>query len=161
MEQKSKPSTPEERASAIADLFRDELKKISDKLEKARALNIDVETRGDVRRKPQEILHLKERETELVHDRGFVLGVLANTPTQTSGIGDFFAGKLDEIDLEIKRTEAHPSGVIFDEGPIRGKKQALHHLSTIRADMLRAGNHVLGVLGQPPLADKKNPQHKT
>ncbi len=130
-------------------------------MEKARVLNIDVETRGDVRRKPQEILHLEERETELAHDHDFVLGFLANTPTQTSGIGDFFEGKLDEIDLEIKRTEAHPIGVIFDGGLVRGKKQALHHLRTIRTDMLRVGNHVLDVLGQPPLVDKKNPQPKT
>lgn len=156
--EKVKPSTPEEGRSAVSDLFGKELGKISDKLKKARALDLGVETKGDVRRRHQEILHLEERETELAHDRDFVLGTLTGPTTQTSGIGDFFAGKLDEIDLEIKRTEDHPSSVIFDGGPVRGKKQALHHLATIRADMLRVGNHVLDVLGQPPLIDKKNPR---
>ncbi|GEM_PF-3723968 len=158
MEQKSKPSTPEERRSAISDFFEKELKKISGKLEIARALAMGVDTNGAVRRRQQEILHLEQRETELGHDRGFVLEALTESP---EAIRYFLLGKIDEIDLESKRIESHPSSLIFDGGPVKGKEQELHHLRTILADTFRVGNHVLGVLGQPPLVDKKNPQPKT
>ncbi len=157
MEQ-SRPSTPEERKSAISDFFEKELRKISGKLETARALAMGVDTNGAVKRRQQEILHLEERQRELNHDRDFVLGTLTEPP---EAIRYFLLGKIDEIDLESERIESHPSSVIFDGGPVRGKEQELHHLRTILADTFRVGNHVLGVLGQPPLADKKNPQPKT
>lgn len=66
-------------------------------------------------------------------------------------------GKLDEIDLEIERIQSHPLSVIFEKGIVKGRKQELDHLSKIRADMLRVGNHVLDILGQPLLVDEKNP----
>ena len=153
MEQREQ-KPPETRTASIADFFNKKSKKISDKMGRARSLAIGVDTNGTVRRREQEILHLEQREAELSHVRDFVLGALAEAP---QAIGYFFLGKLDEIDLEIERIQSHPNGVFFEERVVKGKKQELEHLRTIRADMLRDGNFVLDVLGQPPLADEKNP----
>ncbi len=127
-------------------------------MERARSLAIGVDANGTVRRKQQETLHLEQRGTELNHARAFVLGTLAKTP---QGIGYFFLGKLDEIDLEIERVKFNAHGVIFEGGVVKGKRQELEHLRTIRADTVDIANFVLDALGQPPLVDKKNPQHKT
>ena len=149
----------EARAAGIAAFFDKESKKISDRTERARSLAIGVDTNGAVKRRQQQILHLEQRQIELNHARAFVLGVLSNTPqaSETPSVGYYFVEKLNEIDLEIERIQSYPRGVIIELGVVKGKRQELEHLSTIRADMLRVGNHVLGLLGEPPLVDEKNP----
>jgi len=159
MEKKDKETPPEVIAAALSVFFDKESKKISTRLETARSIVNGVDTNGAVVRKRQQILHLEERQAELDHISSFVLKVITST-TQTSeipSIGYYFVGKLDEIDLEIKRIQSHPHGVIFEQGVVKGRSQELKHLAIIRSDMLRVGNYVLGLLGEPPLVDEKNP----
>ncbi len=153
------PNSPiEAKAVSVTAFFDEELRAISDKMERAESTHVDVDTNGTVRRRQQEILHFGQRQIELEHNRAFVLEVLAKTPqtSETSGIGYYFVGKLDEIDLTIERIGQHRHGVIIEEGTVKGKEQELEHLRTIRSDMLRIGNHVLSLIGEPPLVDKKD-----
>ena len=158
MEQGRK-TPPEVIAASIDKFFGIESKKISNRMQRVTSLAKGVDTNGSVVRKQQQILHLEERKTELDHVHSFVSRILADI-TQTSEIPSiryYFVGKIDEIDLEAKRIQSDPRGVIFENGIVKGIKQEQHHLAIIRADMLRVGNHVLDLLGQPPLVDEKTP----
>lgn len=155
MEQR-RPSTPEERTAAIAGIFDDELKKIAEKIAQARDLELHVDTNGAVRRRQHEILNLQQRQAELTRDRNLVLGGITAPPA----IRHLFETRIRKIDLEAERVTSHSLGVLFERGAVIGKEQELEHLDTVRTDMLRVGNAVLDILGEPPLVDKKIPNIK-
>ena len=88
--------TPREaRTTAITDIFKNELRKISDGIKKVKDRPNGVSTNGTINRRGQEIRHLEQRHAELIYDRTEVLRILADTPTQTYRIGIFFERKLD------------------------------------------------------------------
>lgn len=154
--EKGRESPPEERAASITTYFDDESKKISDRMKKVRARTDGVYTNGTINRRRQEVLHLEQRHAELINDRTAVLQMLSERPTQTYGIRIFFERKLDEIDLEIEARKSHSHRVILEKGTVIGVPQQLSHLATMRTDMFRIGNHVLGLLGEHLLTDKKD-----
>jgi len=155
--EKGRKNPPEAIASAISAFFDEESKTISSEIKEAESMPIGVNANRTVTRRDQKILHLEQSQTELDHTRAFVLRIFNNTPQamQASEIRGFFEGKLDEISIETERVSTHPHGVILEGGIVKGIEQELDHLTSIRADMFRIGNHVLSLFGEPPLADEE------
>lgn len=153
----------EAKAAGIAAFFDKESKKIAGKIKKAEKLNTGVNIGGSsVIRGEQRTLHLEHRQTELEDARSIVLEVITKTPkaSQGSSIHNYFSSRVAEIDLETERIDKKQD--MFKEGGVRkSKRQEREQLNTLRTDMFRVGNHVLSVIGGPPLIDTRNSAGKS